>query len=74
MLLLPGVPQLDPGLATGPTLLGHPITGHVPVAIRYPFEGNVPPQYEASARGAVFDNDLYRCVPKVTQTKVPANR
>ena len=48
--LLPGVPPLGLWLATGPTLLAHRLTGYAPKAFKYPFEGDVPPQYEASAR------------------------
>ena len=50
MRALPGVPRLGLRLTTGPVLLAHRVTGYVPRAFRYPFEGDVPPQYEASAR------------------------
>ena len=50
MRALPGVPHLGLRLTTGPVLLAHRVTGYVPRAFRYPFEGDVAPQYEASAR------------------------
>ena len=55
MRVLPGVPRLGPRLVIGPLLLAHRLTGYVPRAFRYPFEGDVPPQYEAAARIAFFD-------------------
>jgi methyltransferase (TIGR00027 family) len=55
MPLLPGIPPLGLRLATGPTLLAHRLTGYVPKAFRYPFEGDVTPQVEASARQTFFD-------------------
>jgi methyltransferase (TIGR00027 family) len=65
--LLPGVPPLGLRLATGPTLLAHRLTGYVPKAFRYPFEGDVPPQYEASARQAFFDTVVDRYLPGIAQ-------
>jgi hypothetical protein len=53
--LLPGVPPLALWLTTRPMLLAHRLTGYVPKAFRYPFEGDVPPQYEASARQTFFN-------------------
>jgi hypothetical protein len=37
-------------LAAGPVLRAHRLTGYVPRAFRYPFEADVSPRYEASAR------------------------
>ena len=45
MRALPGVPRLGLRLTTGPVLLAHRVTGYVPRAFRYPFEGDVAPQY-----------------------------
>jgi methyltransferase (TIGR00027 family) len=36
-------------------MLAHRLTGCVPKAFRYPFEGDVPPQYQAAARMTFFD-------------------
>ncbi|TCL63306.1 methyltransferase (TIGR00027 family) [Hydrogenispora ethanolica] len=55
MMALSGVSPLGVRLAAGPMLLAQRLTGYVPKAFRYPFEGDVPPQYEASARIAFFD-------------------
>src|SRR6266508_3654859 len=54
MMILPGIPRWGLRLVSAPTLLAHRVTGYVPRAFRYPFEGDVPPQYEASARVAFF--------------------
>ena len=51
MRALPGVPRLGLRLTTDPVLLApYRVTGYVPRAFRYPFEGDVAPQYQASAR------------------------
>ena len=42
MRALPGVPRLGLRLTTDPVLLAHRVTGYVPRAFRYPFEGDVP--------------------------------
>jgi methyltransferase (TIGR00027 family) len=65
--VVPGIPPLGLRLTTGPVLLAHRLTGYVPRAFRYPFEGEVSPQYEASARIAYFDSVLRRYRPTVSQ-------
>jgi methyltransferase (TIGR00027 family) len=67
MPLLPGVPPLALWLTTGPTLLAHRLTGYVPKAFRYPFEGDVPEQYEASARQTFIDAVVARYLPGIAQ-------
>lgn len=67
MMVLPGVPPLGPRLVAGPMLLAHRLTGYVPRAFRYPFEGDVPPQYEASARIAFFDAAVDRYLADIDQ-------
>ena len=67
MRALPGVPRLGLRMTTGPVLLAHRGTGYVPRAFRYPFEGDVPPQYEASARIWFFDAAVDRYLPDVAQ-------
>jgi O-methyltransferase involved in polyketide biosynthesis len=67
MRALPGVPRLGLRLTTGPVLLAHRVTGYVPRAFRYPLEGDVPPQYEASARIWFFDDAVDRYLPDVAQ-------
>ncbi len=67
MMVLPGVPRLGPRLVAGPMLLAHHLTGYVPKAFRYPFEGDVPPQYEASARIAFFDAAVDRYLADIDQ-------
>jgi methyltransferase (TIGR00027 family) len=67
MRALPGVPRLGLRLTTGPVLLAHRLTGYVPRAFRYPFEGEVLPQYEASARIWFFDAVVDQNLPAVAQ-------
>ncbi len=54
-------------LVAGPTLLIHRLTGYVPRAYRYPFEGDVPKQYEASARISFFDDAANRYLARMEQ-------
>ncbi len=67
MMVLPGVPSLGVRLVAGPLLLAHRLTGYVPRAFRYPFEGDIPKQYEASARVAFFDAAVERYLADVDQ-------
>jgi methyltransferase (TIGR00027 family) len=54
-------------LVAGPTLLAHRLTGYVPMAFRYPFEGEVPMQYLASARQTFFDAVVERYLVNTPQ-------
>lgn len=65
--LLPGVPWLGMRLAFWPTVFAHRVTGFVPKTFRYPFEGEIPPQAEASARVTFFDNAVDRTLPGIDQ-------
>jgi methyltransferase (TIGR00027 family) len=67
MMALPGVSRLTVHMVAGPVLLGHRLTGYVPKAFRYPFEGDVPPQYEASARTTFFDSVVERHLADIAQ-------
>lgn len=67
MMVLPGVPHLGMYLAGGPVLMVHRVTGYVPKAFRYPFEGEIPPKYEASARMTFFDDALNRYLATIKQ-------
>jgi hypothetical protein len=67
MPLLPGVPPVAMRMASIPTLLAHRASGYVPRAFRYPFEGEVPKQYEASARVAFFDDAVDRYLTEMDQ-------
>src|SRR5262245_535901 len=55
MLALPGVSHVALWLSFEPLLFAHRVSGYVPRAFRYPFEGDVPGQYEASARQSFID-------------------
>ncbi|MGM7776749.1 class I SAM-dependent methyltransferase [Arthrobacter sp. KNU-44] len=65
--LLPGVPWLGMRLAFLPTVFAHRVTGFVPKTFRYPFEGEIPPRAEASARVTFFDGALDRALPGIDQ-------
>jgi methyltransferase (TIGR00027 family) len=67
MQALPGVPPLGLRLSTGPLLFAHRLSGFVPKAFRYPFEGDVPPGYMASARQTFFDTVVDQCLPHLAQ-------
>src|SRR5579862_8682087 len=60
LLALPSTSGLGLLLTGGPMLLAHRLTGYVPSAFRYPFEGDVPPQFEASARVTFIDAAVER--------------
>ncbi|MEA4926174.1 MAG: SAM-dependent methyltransferase [Syntrophomonadaceae bacterium] len=67
MEVLPGVPRIAKILTAGPFFLAHRLTGYVPKAFRYPFEGEIPPQFEASARVTFFDEIVDRCLTDIKQ-------
>lgn len=67
MRVLPGASPLAIALVAGPLLLAHRVSGYVPKAFRYPFEGEIPIQYEASARITFFDAAVERYLASVTQ-------
>lgn len=64
---LPDVPPWGLRLSAGPVLLAHRLTGYVPKPYRYPFEGEVPPRYEAAARIEFFDTAVDRYLPDAAQ-------
>lgn len=65
--ILPSVPWLGMRLAFWPTVFAHRVTGFVPTTFRYPFEGEIPPQAEASARVTFFDGAVDRFLPGIDQ-------
>jgi methyltransferase (TIGR00027 family) len=67
MQALPGVPPLGLRLSSGPLLFAHRVSGYVPKAFRYPFEGEVPPGYMASARQTFFDTIVDRYLTHLLQ-------
>jgi methyltransferase (TIGR00027 family) len=67
LLLLPGVAPVGVRLQAGPLRLSHRLTGYVPRAFRYPFEGDIPQRYETSARVTFFDTVLDRSLAEVSQ-------
>jgi methyltransferase (TIGR00027 family) len=56
MLALPGTSHTAFYMIAGPSLLTYRLTGYVPKAFRYPFEGDISVQVEASARQTFFDS------------------
>ena len=67
MLVVPGISPLAVRMVAGPMMLAHRLTGFVPKAFRYPFEGEVPIQYQASARQTFFDSAADRYLVDVRQ-------
>jgi methyltransferase (TIGR00027 family) len=67
MLVLPNVPPVGLHLFGAPMLFAHRVTGYVPRAFRYPFEGDIPPHYQASARVTFFDSVVDRYLSDTAQ-------
>jgi methyltransferase (TIGR00027 family) len=67
MLALPNVPPLGLKLFLWPMMVGHRLTGYVPRAFQYPFQGEIPPQYQAAARMSFFDQVVERYIGQVDQ-------
>jgi methyltransferase (TIGR00027 family) len=67
LMLLPSISPLAVRLISAAGMLAHRLTGYVPSAFRYPFEGDIPRQYEAAARMAFFDAAVDRYLPNMTQ-------
>ncbi len=67
MTAMPGF--FAPGwyLVVGPTLLAHRLTGYVPKAFRYPFEGEIAQQVLASARQTFFDDVVRQYLVNIPQ-------
>lgn len=67
LYLLPGIPKIGLQLVSWPTFAAHRLTGYVPKAFRYPYVGEVPPQYEAAARVTFFDGVVDRYLDGIKQ-------
>jgi len=67
MVSLLGFFRLAWYLAAGPMLLAHRLTGYVPKAFRYPYEGEVRVQYQASARQTFFDAVVEKYLANIAQ-------
>jgi hypothetical protein len=74
MMVLPGVPPLAVRLVAGPMLFAHRVSGYVPRAFRYPFESDIPVQYQASARVAFFDAAVDGSRGSLTWASIPTSR
>ncbi len=70
MRVLPNVSQGALGLLTGPTLLAHRLTGHVPKIYRYPYQGVPPMKDQPAARTTFFDGALTRHLADAEQLVV----
>ena len=67
LMALPGVSPLAVRLVFGPMLLAHRLSGYVPKAFRYPFEGDISIQNQASARQTFYDSVVDRHLGDVAQ-------
>ena len=63
----PGVPPLGWRLVGGPLLLAHRISGYVPKAFRYPFEGEITLQNQGGARQTFYDRMIQQYTPEMAQ-------
>lgn len=62
-----GVSPLALRLSAGPMRIANRLSGYVPKAFRYPFEGRVRPMYEASARVPFFDRAVETYLQRIDQ-------
>jgi methyltransferase (TIGR00027 family) len=60
LMVVPGISRLGVQLMFGSILLAHRLSGYVPKAFRYPFEGDISIQVEGSARQTFFDQVVER--------------
>jgi methyltransferase (TIGR00027 family) len=67
LMVVPGISSLAVHLVAGPMRFIRWLTGYVPKAFRYPFEGEVPVQLQAAARQTFFDAVVERYVGDVAQ-------
>ena len=67
LMALPSTSGFAVLLTGGPMLLAHRLTGYVPSAFRYPFKGEVPPPFEASARVTFVDAAVERYLATINQ-------
>jgi methyltransferase (TIGR00027 family) len=67
LMVVPGVLPLAVWLVFGPMLLAHRLSGYVPQAFRYPFEGDVSLRNQASARQTFYDSAVDQYLAGVTQ-------
>jgi methyltransferase (TIGR00027 family) len=67
LMVLPGVSPLAVRMVFGPMLLAHRLTGYVPQTFRYPFDGEMSLQNQASARQTFYDSVVDRYLAGVQQ-------
>ena len=67
LMALPSTPRPAVLLASAPMVLAHRLTGYTPAAFSYPFQGDVPPQLEASARVTFIDRAVERYLATIDQ-------
>jgi methyltransferase (TIGR00027 family) len=70
MFVLPYISPLALLLVSGPTRLGHALTGYVPLALRYPYPGIPPMEAQPAARTTFYDAALERHRASVDQLVV----
>ncbi len=70
----PGVPPLGWRLVGGPILLAHRISGYVPKAFRYPFEGEITLQNQGGARQTFYDRVLQQVHSRNGAVRHPRRR
>ena len=60
LMVVPGISTVGVRLVFGSILLAHRLSGFVPKAFRYPFDGDISIQVEGSARQTFFDQVVER--------------
>ncbi len=67
LMALPGISPLAVWLLFGPLLLAYRLSGYVPPAFQYPFEGEITLNNQVSARQTLYDAAVDRYLPNVAQ-------
>ena len=67
LMSLPGVSPLAVKMVFGPILFANRLSGYVPPTFRYPFEGKVTLQNQASARQTFYDSTVEQYLSEITQ-------
>ncbi len=67
LMALPGISPLAVRLVFGPLLLASRLSGYIPPAFRYPFEGEITLQNQATARQTFYDAAVERYLAGAAQ-------
>ncbi|MGE5222065.1 MAG: class I SAM-dependent methyltransferase [Omnitrophica WOR_2 bacterium] len=65
--LMMAMAGLSVSLTLGPMVFAHRVSGYVPKAYRYPFQGEITLGNQGGARQTIFDSVVEQYLPKITQ-------